>query len=60
MELSDLKVMNKTELQRVLAETREKLRQSRFRVHEGAEKKIRTLRELKRTIARVLTLLKQI
>lgn len=57
MEISELKVMSTDELRRHLAETREKLRAARFRIHEGAEKKVRTAREYRRTIAQILTLL---
>ena len=51
--------MPKGELQRTLREKREKLRQLRFDLAAGKVKNVREIRETKKDIARLLTLLKQ-
>lgn len=47
------------ELQRILQEKREKLREFRFNLAAGKVKNIREIRETKKDIARILTILKQ-
>lgn len=51
--------MPQGELQRILQEKREKLREFRFNLAAGKVKNIREIRETKKDIARILTLLKQ-
>ncbi len=51
--------MSKSELQRTLALKRERLRELRFDLIAGKVKNIREIREIKKDIARILTLLKQ-
>jgi len=58
----DLKqeILNKpeAELKRLLAESREQLRELRFRVSANQHKDVREVRELRQRIARILTKLK--
>lgn len=49
----------KGELQRILQEKREKLREFRFNLAAGKVKNVREIRETKKDIARILTILKQ-
>jgi len=58
-ELKDLKLKSATELQRLLSINREKLRDLRFKISQSQQKNIREIREVKKRIARILTLLKQ-
>lgn len=58
MDWSELKQKSPTELQRLLQEKRELLRDRRFKVAQGQHRDVRELRELKRDIARVLTKLR--
>jgi large subunit ribosomal protein L29 len=51
--------MSKGELQRVLMEKRDKLRQLRFDLAAGKVKNVREIREIKKDIARILTLLRK-
>jgi large subunit ribosomal protein L29 len=51
--------MSKGELERVLAEKRERLRQLRFDLAAGKVKNVREIREIKKDIARILTLLRK-
>ncbi|MBI2098924.1 50S ribosomal protein L29 [Candidatus Uhrbacteria bacterium] len=53
----ELKEKSETELRKLLAEDREKLRDLRFRVSQGAHKAVRDIRKLKLRIARILTVL---
>ncbi|TAL20593.1 50S ribosomal protein L29 [Patescibacteria group bacterium] len=55
MEFKELSAKTSEELERLAALRREELRALRFRVSVAEEKKIRTLRELKKMIARILT-----
>lgn len=59
MKVSELRTKSPTELQKMLVENREKLRQLRFDLAAGKVKNIKIIRELKRDIARILTLLTQ-
>ncbi len=56
--IKDFKRMNPKELARVSQEKREKLRQLRFDLASGKVKNIREIRETRRDIARILTVLK--
>ncbi|PIR72868.1 MAG: 50S ribosomal protein L29 [Candidatus Nealsonbacteria bacterium CG10_big_fil_rev_8_21_14_0_10_36_23] len=60
MKFSELRQRPKPELQKLLAENREKLRQLRFDLASGKVKNVREIRKIKKDIARILTLLKQI
>ncbi len=59
MDYSDIKLKNEKDLRELLNEIREQLRELRFKVGEKQVKNVRTIRELKKTVARVLTLLNQ-
>jgi len=50
--------LSQKELQRVLQEKREKLRQLRFDLASGKVKNVREIREIKKDIARLLTVLR--
>ena len=60
MEFKTLLQKSEAELQRQLAGLREQLRARRFKVAEGQEKDVRSIRELKLDIAQILTRLRQI
>jgi large subunit ribosomal protein L29 len=53
-----LKQKSKEELQKTLEDDREKLRQLRFDLSAGKVKNVREIRNVKKEIARILTLLK--
>jgi ribosomal protein L29 len=55
MEMAELKDKTPTELQKLLAENRERLREQRFKAANGQLKDVREIREVRRTIARLLT-----
>lgn len=59
MKASELRTKSPAELQKMLVEYREKLRQLRFDLSAGKVKNIKAIRELKKDIARILTLLRQ-
>jgi len=50
----------KRELNTLLSEKREKLRQLRFNIPSGKVKNVREIREVKKDIARILTILQEI
>jgi ribosomal protein L29 len=58
-ELKELKLKSEAELQRLLASNREKLRDLRFKVSQNQFKNIREIRQLKKKIAKILTLINQ-
>jgi len=58
MKLKELKEKNELELQKLLQESREKLRQLRFDLSAGKVKNVKEVRKLKKEIAQILTLLK--
>ncbi len=60
MKLVELKQKNKEELKKILPEDRERLRQLRFDLSAGKVKNVREIRNLKKEIARILTLLKKV
>jgi len=57
--IKEFKKMGKDQLLKVLADDREKLRQFRFDLSGGKVKNVREIREVKKDIARILTLLKK-
>ena len=60
MDYKELKNLSEKEWQKILGETREKLRDLKFKVASNQVKNIRELRQAKKTIARVLFLLKSL
>jgi ribosomal protein L29 len=58
MKYKELKDRSNGELEKLLNEEREKLRALRFSVSTSQEPKVRSLRAARKTIARILTLLK--
>lgn len=58
MEISELKNKPEKELKRLLAIEREKLRDMRFKDANKQLKNVKVIKESKKTIARILTLLK--
>ncbi|MDD5071992.1 MAG: 50S ribosomal protein L29 [Patescibacteria group bacterium] len=60
MEFKELKNKEEKELQKILSQTREKLRDLRFKDANKQLKNIREIRKTRETIARVLTLLNKL
>ena len=58
MKAKELRQKPKEELKKQLTDSREKLRLLRFDLAGGKVKNIREIREVKKTIARILTLMK--
>jgi large subunit ribosomal protein L29 len=59
IKLAELRQRNQKELERLLIREREKLRQLRFDLASGKVKNIRKIREVKKDIARILTILNE-
>ena len=59
MKLKELKDKPLAELEKLLREQRESLRATRFSVAASQESNVRKIRNARKTIARILTLLKQ-
>jgi ribosomal protein L29 len=59
MDFKELRQKSTVEIQRLLQEKRDLLRDRRFKVAQGQHKDVRELRELKQDIARLLTKMKQ-
>jgi len=59
MKIKELKNKPEAELERMLKEEREHLRNLKFDLASKKLKKVREVREVKKTIARVMTLLKE-
>lgn len=57
-ELEQLRKRTKEELQKILQDNREKLRQLRFDLAAGKVKNVREIRKVRKEIAQILTLLK--
>ena len=57
MEISEIKKKSQSELKKILAEKREKLRQLRFDLSSGKVKNVREIRMVKKDIARILTIM---
>ena len=60
MKIIELSQKPKNELQTLLSEKRERLRQLRFNISSGKVKNVREIRMIKKDIARVLTLLESV
>jgi len=58
MKLDELKRKTKSELQKLLQDSREKLRQLRFDLASGKVKNVREIRTIKKDIARILTIIR--
>ncbi len=56
MEIKELKQLSKEELKKKMEDAREKLRQMRFDLQAGKVKDVREIRQVKKDIARILTL----
>jgi large subunit ribosomal protein L29 len=59
MKIIELRQRPKTELQRMLQEKREHLRQLRFDLVSGKVKNVKQIREVKKDIAKILTLINE-
>ncbi|MEK7519447.1 MAG: 50S ribosomal protein L29 [Patescibacteria group bacterium] len=59
MKISALRKKSKEELQKTIQEDREHLRVLRFNLNSAKLKNVREIRNIKKEIARILTLLKQ-
>ncbi|MEA2088799.1 MAG: 50S ribosomal protein L29 [Patescibacteria group bacterium] len=59
MDIKEIKKMPKKELKRKLNEKRDKLREFRFNVESRHLKNVRAIRESKKDIAKILTILNQ-
>jgi large subunit ribosomal protein L29 len=58
MEINELKQLSIEELKKKMEDAREKLRQMRFDLQAGKVKDVREIRQVKKDIARMMTLLK--
>ncbi len=58
MKIIELRKKSKGELQKILEDDREKLRQLRFDLSAGKVKNVREIRHIKKEIAQIMTLLK--
>ena len=58
MKIQELRQKSKPELQKILSDNQEKLRQLRFDLAAGKVKNVREVRKVKKDIARILTILK--
>ena len=59
MEIAELKQKPKEELLKILQDSRERLRQLKFDLSSGKVKNIREIRQIKKDVARILTLFSQ-
>ena len=57
MKTTELRQKSKSELQKLLQDNREKLRQLRFDLAAGKVKNVREIRKTKKDIARILTII---
>ena len=58
MKIEELRQKSESELKNLLAEKRERLRVLRFDLASGKVKNVREIRQIKKDIARILTILK--
>ena len=58
MTIKELRQLSEKEVERLLQESRDKLRELRFKAARRELKNVREVRETRKTIARILTLLK--
>lgn len=59
MKIKELRQKSPAEMQKMLSELREKLRDMRFKVSQRQLKKVREIRQTKKTISRIVTLLNE-
>ncbi len=59
MKIKELKLKSDNELKTLLAESREKLREMRFKVAQRQLKKVNEIKTIKKLIAQILTILKE-
>lgn len=59
MKIKELREKNENELQNLLKESRDKLRQLRFDLVSKQQKNVKEISQLKKDIARILTLFRQ-
>ena len=59
MDVAELKQKPKEELLKILQDSRERLRQLKFDLSSGKVKNIREIRQIKKDVARILTLFSQ-
>ncbi len=59
MKITELRTKNKKELTKMLIDSKERLRTLKFDLASGKVKNVRVIRELKKDIARILTMLKE-
>lgn len=59
MKAKELRAKTKKELQKLLSENRDRLRQLRFELSQGKVKNVREIRRVKRDIARMLTIINE-
>ena len=59
MKAKEIRQKSKKELERLVLENREKLRQLKFDLSAGKVKNVREIRKIKKDIARILTILCQ-
>ena len=59
MKIKELQVKNEIELKRLLVDTQEKLRVMRFKVAQRQLKKVHEIKNVKRDVARILSVLKE-
>ncbi len=59
MNIKELRQKPKEELKKMVDDSREKLRQLRFDLSAGKVKNVREIRQVKKNIARVITLIKE-
>lgn len=59
MKISELRSKSSGELQKTLAQKREKLRQLRFNLISGKVKNVREIRGIRKEVARIITLLRE-
>lgn len=59
MKASELRQKTKEELEKLLLDFKDKLRQLRFDLVSGKVKNVREIRQIKKDIARILTILKE-
>lgn len=57
MKINELKQKSEAELKKLLQESREKLRELKFKIASKQLKKVREVRSVKKLIAKILTLL---
>ena len=59
MKITELKQKSRKELQKLLMDNREELRQMRFDLASGKIKNVKEIRQVRKDIARILTILKK-